>query len=77
MREEATNNVLDRFSEEPEDTASFANMNLPKIDIRPLLRKVKVKNSPQKRIGVKFLIGDADEIMLPEKAVDANNAARW
>lgn len=47
MREEATNNVLDRFSEEPEDTASFANMNLPKIDIRPLLRKVKVKNSPQ------------------------------
>lgn len=37
----------DRFNEEPEDTPAFANKPLPSLDIRPLLRKVKVKNSPQ------------------------------
>ena len=37
----------DRFNEEPEDTASFANKSLPTLDIRPFLRKIKVKNSPQ------------------------------
>lgn len=37
----------ERFNEEPEDTESFAKKVLPTLDIRPLLRKVKIKNSPQ------------------------------
>lgn len=42
--------VLDKYGEEPADTASLANQSLPTLDIRPLLRKVKVKNSPQVRV---------------------------
>lgn len=30
----------------------------------------------QRRVGVRFLIGGTDEVLLPEKGVDENNAAK-
>jgi len=38
---------LDKYNEEPDDTIMLLGKQLPILDIRPLLRKVKLKNCPE------------------------------